>query len=306
MIFCAHVHLSQFGRDFSQELADVYLEMFKGQRSWITGEPWTADGWCVPPEKLIEHMDAAGVDRALIFALAYVPIGCYDPTMAEFIAQVCHDHPTRFVGFYSADPLGGTEEVKRFRHAIESLGLRGLKMLPSYNFVALNDRRIWPLYEAAADLGVPVTIHTGWSALKPGKSLAYDHPLLLEDALVDFPDLRMIFAHCGFAWSELVLLLMAKNPNVAADFAWWPATQPTWRAAQTLSMAKHLGVLDRLCWGTDYPYANFQSDLAYWRHIPAVSERLGLEPSVTDADIDAFLGANIATFLEGGGQHVHD
>ena len=32
--------------------------------SWITGEPWTPDGWCVSGDDLIRHMDEAGVDRA--------------------------------------------------------------------------------------------------------------------------------------------------------------------------------------------------------------------------------------------------
>lgn len=300
MLFNAHVHVSQFGRDFSQWLADVYLAMFAGQDSWITGKPWTADGWCVSEELLLEHMDAAGIDRALIMALAYVPIDCYDPTMGEHIAGLCERHPDRLVGFYSADPLGGPDEAERLRRGVLERGLSGLKMLPSYNFVPINDRRIWPLYEAAADLGVPVTLHTGWSALPAGKSLAYDHPLYIEDALVDFPSLRPILAHCGFAWSELVLMLMAKNPNVGADFAWWSPTQPPWRAAQTLSMAKYLGVFDRLFWGTDYPYTDFESDLAYWRRIPAISERLGLEPLVTAEDIEAFLGPNFARYLTGG------
>ena len=297
MLFNAHVHMSQWGRDFSQELADVHLAQFQGKTSWITGEPWTADGWCMTGDALIEHMNAAGVDRALIMCLAYVPVGAYDPAMGDYIAGLCKHHPDRLVGFYSADPLGGQAEADRLRRAVRELGLRGLKMLPSYNYAAINDRRIWPMYEAAAELGVPVTLHTGWSSLPAGKSLAYDHPLYIEDALVDFPTLRPILAHCGFAWSELVLMLMAKNPNVGADFAWWSPSQPPWRAAQTLSMAKYLGVFDRLFWGTDYPFTDFGSDLAYWRSIPDISVRLGLEPAVTDEDVATFLGPNLARFL---------
>jgi uncharacterized protein len=297
MLFNAHVHMSQWGRDFSQELADVHLAQFQGKTSWLTGKPWTADGWCVDGETLIGHMDAAGVDRALVMCLAYVPVGAYDPSMGDYIAGLCRQWPDRLIGFYSANPLGGRAEADRLRRAVEELGLKGLKMLPSYNYAAINDRRIWPLYETAAELGVPLTLHTGWSSLPAGKSLAYDHPLYIEDALVDFPTLRPILAHCGFAWSELVLMLMAKNPNVAADFAWWSPSQPPWRAAQTLSMAKYLGVHERLFWGTDYPFTDFGSDLAYWRAIPATSERLGLDPAVTDADIEAFLGQNFARFV---------
>ena len=83
MLFNAHVHMSQWGRDFTPELADVHLAQFAGRDSWITGEPWTPEGWCIPGDDLIRHMDEAGVDRALIMCLAYVPVGAYDPTMGE-------------------------------------------------------------------------------------------------------------------------------------------------------------------------------------------------------------------------------
>jgi len=194
MLFNAHVHMSQYGRDFSAELADVHLAQFQGRTSWITGEPWTADGWCMSKEQLIGHMDATGVDRALVMCLAYVPVDSYDPTMGEYILELVDAHPDRITGFYSANPLGGVREAARLRSYVEQ-GLSGLKMLPSYNYAAINDRRIWPMYETAAELGVPVTLHTGWSSLPQGKSLAYDHPLYIEDALVDFPGLRVILAH---------------------------------------------------------------------------------------------------------------
>jgi predicted TIM-barrel fold metal-dependent hydrolase len=56
-------------------------------------------------------------------------------------------------------------------------------------------------------------------------------------------------------------------------------------------------VLDRLLWGTDYPFASPRQDLAYWRLIPAAAERLGLDPAPTDADIERFLGVNAALAL---------
>ena len=251
----------------------------------------------MPGPLLIEHMDEAGVDRAVVMALASVPVGGYDATMGDYIAELCRTYPTRLIGFYSADPLGGDAEAERLRGYVREGGLAGLKLMPAYNHVPSSDRRIWPLYEAAADLGVPITVHTGWAALPRGRTLEHDHPLLIEAALADFPGLRPIIAHCGFVWSESVLMLMALHPTVAADLAWWAPSQPPWRAAQTLSMAKYLGVLDRLFWGTDYPFTGFEPDLAYWRSIPATCQRLGLEPAVTDEDVDRLLGANLLRFL---------
>jgi predicted TIM-barrel fold metal-dependent hydrolase len=297
VVFDAHVHTLSYGRDFSPALAEYYLRMYDGEVSWMTGRPWTAEDWCVPGPRVVEHMDAANVDRALIMALASVPLDGYDPTLGEYVAGLCDTYPDRFVGFYSANPTGGDEEAERLRAAVTDLGLQGLKMLPSYNGVPLNDARIRPLYAAAEELGVPVLLHTGWSPFPGGRTLANDHPLQLEDVLVEFPRLRAIVGHCGFTWSEHVLMLLAAHPDIGADLAYWGPTQPLWRAAQTLSMAKHLGVLDRLFWGTDYPFTSFAEDLAYWRRVPATCERLGLEPTVDEADVERFLGPSFARFL---------
>jgi len=62
-------------------------------------------------------------------------------------------------------------------------------------------------------------------------------------------------------------------------------------------MAKCLDVAERLFWGTDYPFTSLADDLAYWRKVPAAAARMGLEPTVTDEDVESFLGPNVANFL---------
>ena len=64
-------------------------------------------------------------------------------------------------------------------------------------------------------------------------------------------------------------------------------------------MAKYLGVLDQLFWGTHYPFTSFGPDEQYWRAVPdAFCRRLGLEPEVTANNIDALVGPNFAAYLE--------
>jgi predicted TIM-barrel fold metal-dependent hydrolase len=297
VIIDAHTHVLQSGRDFSDELAGYYLSMYDGQSSWRTGAAHTLDDWCLPIEALVADLDAAGVDRAVVMTLGSAPLGGHDPALAEDVAEWCRRYPDRLIGMLTADPLGAGAEAARIRRDVPRLGLQGVKLLPSYSRLAINDRRLWPIYEAVSELDVPLVMHTGWCAIPRGRTLEHDHPLLAEDVLADFPSLRLIVAHCGFAWSEHVLFMLAAHPTVCADLAFWSPTMPAWRAAATLSHAKHLGVLDRLLWGTDYPFASPQQDLAYWRRVPAAAERLGLDPAPTDADIERFLGANAALAL---------
>lgn len=292
MILDAHTHLMQYGRDFSPELAAYYLRMYEGTPSWRTGAPYTVADWCVDPSTLLADMDAAGVDRAVVMTLGSSVLGGHDPSLAEDVAEWCGRFPGRLIGMLTADPLNGAAEAERIRRDVVALGLTGVKLLPAYSHVAIDDERLDPIYAAVSELGVPLVLHTGWCAIPGGRTLDHDHPLRAEGVLARFPELRLVVAHCGFAWSEQVLFLLAAHPQVRADLAYWSQTMPRWRAAATLSHAKHLGVADRLLWGTDYPFASPSDDLAYWRGVPAVADRMGLEPGVGDDDIEAFLGAN--------------
>ena len=123
MLFNAHVHMSQWGRDFSPELAEVHLAQFQGETSWITGEPWTPDGWCVSGDDLIRHMDEAGVDRALVMCLAYVPVDAYDPTMGDYIADLVAA-PPRPAASASTAQIRSAERRRRqrLRHYVTKQG----------------------------------------------------------------------------------------------------------------------------------------------------------------------------------------
>jgi predicted TIM-barrel fold metal-dependent hydrolase len=163
-------------------------------------------------------------------------------------------------------------------------------MLPSYNYVALNDRRIWPLFEAAEAMGVPLITHTGWSMFPKGKMLAYDHPLLLEDVMIDFPQLKLVIGHVGFAWAEETMHFMAKFEHIYGDFAFWAESAPLWRVAQIWTWAKKLGVFGRFLWGSDYPYVPFDTGKAFFEKVRDYTERHDLDPYITEDDEQSFFG----------------
>ncbi|MBX3030584.1 MAG: amidohydrolase [Chloroflexi bacterium] len=293
-----HTHMMRYGVDFSPKLGEFYVEKFHGSDCWHTGKPWTPQDFCVPVERLISDMDAAGIDKAVILGVGYLPWDSYDPEAGSYVQSMVQQYPDRLIGFYTADPIGGLPEVRRFERAVKEQGLRGLKILPSYNYVALNDRRIYPLYEAAQELQVPLLTHTGWSMLPKGKMLAYDHPLYLEDVAIDFPDLTLVIGHVGFAWADEAMHFMAKFENIYGDFAAWAETAPLWRIAQTWTWAKKLGVLDRFLWGSDYPYFDFESGKALFEKVRGYTERHDLDPYITVEDEESFFGGAAARLLK--------
>ena len=51
---------------------------------------------------------------------------------------------------------------------MRDLGLRGLKLHPTAQGFRPDDRAVYPIFETAAALGIPVTMHTGTTGLGAG------------------------------------------------------------------------------------------------------------------------------------------
>jgi aminocarboxymuconate-semialdehyde decarboxylase len=66
------------------------------------------------------------------------------------------DHFTALATLPLNDPAASLRE---FRRATTDLGLRGAMLFSNINGVALSDRRFWPIYEAANDIGAVLYIH---------------------------------------------------------------------------------------------------------------------------------------------------
>lgn len=79
---------------------------------------------------------------------------------------------------------------------------------------------MYPYYEVAEKHGVPVFIHTGFSGSNPQQvvSPAYrigtTNPLLLEDVLIVFLDLKIMMMHMGWPLFDEAPYFLGKYPNV--------------------------------------------------------------------------------------------
>ena len=70
----------------------------------------------------------------------------------------------------------------------------------------------YPIYQVCEELGLPVGINVGIPG--PRVRSRVQHPELLEDVLIDFPDLVVIGAHMGHPYEELLMNYMRKWPNL--------------------------------------------------------------------------------------------
>jgi hypothetical protein len=79
----SHVHMQRLGREFSDELADFYMEANEGRICWHTGQPWRKQDFCVPVDRLVADMDRLGIDKSFVLGIAFLPYRAYDPEAAE-------------------------------------------------------------------------------------------------------------------------------------------------------------------------------------------------------------------------------
>ena len=167
-----------------------------------------------PLETFFLQMDVAGIERAVL-----LPIDCrrarkYSVSSNEQVAELC-GLSKRFIGFASIDPLK-KGAVRELENAVKKLGLHGLKLDPALQDFRPEDRKVFPVYEAAAGLGIPLVIHTGMS-WAPETPLERGHPLLLEEPIRRFPNLSFVLAHWSWPWVWEATALALKYPNVYLD-----------------------------------------------------------------------------------------
>jgi uncharacterized protein len=291
----AHCHILSAGTTWTDKMAAEFLQAGLDEVPlwWDSSRNWTAADMNVDIERLIGHLDEAGVARAVVFSFGARPYGC-DPDDDAVIDAVSR-YPDRFVPFHVVDPFGGPAARDRARGRILEDGFRGLKMLPAYNHLALDDSRLYPIYALAEDLQVPLVVHTGGTRIRD-ILMRWQDPLLLDPVGAAFPDLKLWIAHCGSHHWPDALATMGRHPKMVADLSYW-GRMPPHEVARAMSWAKHVGVLDRLFWGTDYPFWGQRGDIERWREVPAEQARLNLRPQIDDEDLAGLLGANLARFL---------
>jgi predicted TIM-barrel fold metal-dependent hydrolase len=294
-IIDAHCHILRLDSTWSPKMAQAYLDAGVAGTPvwWDPSRMWTVADQEVDVDRLVSHMDEAGVDRAVVFGFAARPYDCRADDTA--IVEAVERYPGRFVPFHAVDPFGGVEARRLLERRLVEDGFQGLKLAPAYSHIGLADPLLYPVYARAEDLGVPVIVHTGSTRL-PGALLRWQDPLDLDAVGAAFPGLRLWLAHCGMYRWEDAFAVLARHPAMVADVSFW-GRLPRHVVAAAVAQAKHIGVLDRLMWGTDYPFWGPAGDLARWRVVPADQVRHGLEPALDDDDLAGLLGGNAARLL---------
>ncbi len=263
-------------------------------------------------EALFARMDEVGIEMFFSVVQETKRVWGEWTGTNKIIVDLQEKFPERFRGIFGAEALDKNdilkvERLEEFKIAARDHGIKGLWFGPPYQHIYANDKRIYPFYEAAVENDALVFFHHGGGIGGGGgpayrAPLKYARPILLDDVVIDFPDLRIHVEHMAYPWTEELLALMKHAPNVYTDVCeLFP--RPTW-LAWYLMMAKEYGVIDRVIWGSDYDvywyddydfsrYFKKVEDETTWirEDLNKILERSGW-PTLTQDEIAGILGGN--------------
>jgi len=143
-----------------------------------------------------------------------VPFGVSNEETTELLRR----YPDRFLGLarISINAFKGMTGVRELERLVREEGFVALGVSALVDCIPASDRRYYPLYTKAAELGIPVRIY---SSMNYANDRPYDlgHPRHLDQVAMDFPELRIIGGLGGWPWVNEMVALVRRHPNLHID-----------------------------------------------------------------------------------------
>ena len=232
----------------------IYPDKIAQKASEATGHfydlPASLDGKI---STLLEHGERAGIDHFVVQSVATTPHQV--SSINNFIANTVAEGNGKFTGLGTLHP--DSEDMEADVNEIIALGLKGVKMHPDIQRVALDDPRMHEIYRLCEGR-LPILLHTGDCRYD------YSNPNRMLPILDKYPNLTVIGAHFGgwSIWEDATEKFKGyKNFLVDCSSSLYAISA---EKAKELIMA--YGV-ERVLFGTDYPLWTPESEMERFMRI---------------------------------------
>ncbi len=197
---------------------------------------------------LKRSMDEAGIDISVIQNIATKP--SQTTAVNRWAAETKNE---RIVSFGSIHPdfERWADEIKFFCDA----GIKGIKFHPDYQDFYVAEKRLYPIYEAAANAGLVILFHAGLDLGYPPPYKCMPDKLAI--VLEDFRGAKIIAAHMGAYdyWDDVEKYLLGKALYLDTSYCLMGMS-----GERLLSLIKSHGA-DKVLFGTDSPWLDQKTEV---------------------------------------------
>jgi uncharacterized protein len=305
MIIDLHTHVLDYGH-WAGEWWDW------AARDWASKEPGRSpeqirdkiESGLVDPDasRMIAHMDASGVDKAVILPIDWGPdYHCPMPfeQMVEHAAQCAERYPDRLIPFAGIDPRrpNAAERVDRW---LSSGVFKGLKLYPNCGYYPDEDMAM-PVYEVCAAHDVPVLFHTGHPL--PVLDEKYSSADRYLGVVKNFPKLKVILGHAGAPhdWEQMIAVVEASEAAVMElSLCIWhfASYEEELALARKICAARDRVGIERIVFGSDHvsgsrirPPGALEEVIAQYRRLPETAAKVGGHLSAEEHDMIMYRNA---------------
>ena len=313
MIIDIHAHLWQ--RKFLPEkywynYAKTLARMLKGQTpESMLESSLMRDSYDGNPDRLIREMDAAGIDKTVVFGVDWgLALGEPEASIIDlndYVLSAIKKYPDRLIGFFTIDPRRKNAD-KLFESYLDK-GMSGLKLHPTTGYLP-NGPEAYKLYLIALKRDVPILSHSGYS---PSLLGSLSKPSYFDSVTSDIPDLKICLAHMsGGAVEELIDMMFFKS-NVYCDISTQGQLSATSSPSNFYLDLKHLmnygSIQKRVLFGSDWPMTGTLMSLKKWvktikklptsEKVTKILTNFGYK-KFSDLEINKILSENALEFLK--------
>jgi len=252
-----------------------------------------------------DHMDRYGIDYAVLTGSGMLSLSLHnDPDYATALASALNEwlvatwlaYSPRFRGsiiINHSDPLAAAKEIRKWAGRPQIAQV----LMASGSNRLFGQRFFHPIYEAAAEAGLPVAIHPGsegagtapnvtgagrptrymeWHNILPTNYMATVNSLVCEGVFEKFPTLKFVAIEGGIAWLPHLMWRMDKNYKaLRAQTPWLKklpsdyirqhirvTTQPieeTEKPEHLLQIFEMINAPHMIMFSSDYPHWDFDN-----------------------------------------------
>ena len=162
----------------------------------------------------------------------------------DFLFDSVKKFPERLIALGSVHQDMDIKSICAEFEYVKENGGRGIKLHPDFQHFKIEDEKMFPIYEAAQSIGLPILMHMG------DDKTVNSTPKALRLVADKFPDLELIAAHMGgwMAWNEADEYLVGSRVYMDTSDALFVLPKE-----RVFDMINRHGS-DKIMFGSDFPF----------------------------------------------------